>query len=683
MDRCFCPPRFLIGAAASFVFAFAAVGQSPTPTPADGNERFAVKGSTEIGARWVDVDGNENKFRSDLNYKRGFRVFDSSFSIEDTSSSRLKAFDSLTLMSSGWGADPNGFVRASMERTGFYRFDTNVRRIVYFNNLNTHAIGNDLRNLHNANRRRNFGDFDLTLLPQNPNYRFRVGYTYNLADGTGSTSTRISRGDVFPVYQDLDYKAHDLRLGADGKVLGFNLSGTYGFRSFKDRTRYSLTDDPGDVITNNFRIETLTRFHPIDGGTHFGVFSLQRTFAEVVDLTARVTHSSTSDDFTFNETMVFRNATNVQVTETFDVVGGSKRLQTRTDLGLTWRVTSKFRISNVFNFDGFNINGGNTYQNVVVPGTTTLQLNYTTTRYRRYSNTLEGDFQIDRRFGFNLGWRYTNRSVALGIATVPFGTPVPPIVPEEAENNTHTFIAGTKFKPTNNWTVYADVEAGKADNVFTRLANYEFANFRVRSRTHFDKVAFNVSAITKDNDNPGQSVAAPSSAFVTQIRSRIFSGSVDWDPIREVSISAGYDYHWLTSEVSVLIPLGGPATPGLSQYFVRDNYFFVDGRLHPHRRVSIFGSFRWNKDTGAGTRLVPPLASPLILSAYPMSFKTPEVRGTVRMNRYLDWSVGYQYFGYSEETPQQIQYGITPQNYRAHLPYVSLRIYLGRSAMDR
>ncbi|HMS08736.1 MAG TPA: hypothetical protein PKE66_04590 [Pyrinomonadaceae bacterium] len=49
----------------------------------------------------------------------------------------------------------------------------------------------------------------------------------------------------------------------------------------------------------------------------------------------------------------------------------------------------------------------------------------------------------------------------------------------------------------------------------------------------------------------------------------------------------------------------------------------------------------------------------------------------------MDWSVGYQYFDYSELTPQQVQYGIAPQNYNAHLPYVSLRIYLGRAAMDR
>ena len=678
-ELCCRPAMSLSIFVALIAFAFSATAQSPTPTPDD---RFTIKGSTEIGARWVDVDGSENKFRSDFNYKRGFRVFDSGLTIEDTSKSGSKAFDALTILGSGWGADPNGYFRANMERDGYYRFDANVRRVVYFNNVNNHAVGNDLRNLHNSDRRRNFGDLDLTLLPQNPNIRFRVGYSFNFADGTGSTSTRISRGDVFPAFQDVDYTANDFRVGADGKVLGFNLSGTYGYRSFKDRTRFFVNNDPGDVTTNTVRINSMERTYPIDGETHFGVFSLNRTFAKVFDVTAKVTHAAVATDFTFDEVVNYFNSTNVNVIDTYNAVGDSKRLQTRADLGFTWRIADKFLVSNTFNFDGFNINGGNIYQFVGVRGWTTRQLNYTATRYRRYTNTLEGDYQVNNRFGFNIGWRYTHREVALGISTVNFGTSIPAIVPEEAENSTHSVIFGTKFKPTSNWTVFADVEAGKADNVFTRLANYEFANFRVRSRTHFNKFAVNFSFITKDNDNPGQSVTAPTASFVTEVRSRIFSSSVDWNPIDEVSITGGYDYHWLTSEVSVLIPLGGPATAGLSQYFVRDNYFFIDGSFRPHPRVGIFGSFRWNKDNGANVA-IPPLGSSLIFSEYPIDLKMPEVRGTFRLNRYMDWSVGYQYFDYSELTPQQVQYGIAPQNYNAHLPYVSLRIYLGRAAMDR
>ncbi len=679
-ELCCRPVMSLSVFAALIVFALSAIAQSPTPTPED---RFTVKGSAEIGARWVEVNGSENKYRSDLNYKRGFRVFDSGVTIEDTSESGSKVFDSLMFTGSGWGADPNGYFRANMERDGYYRFDANIRRAVYFNNLNTHAVGNDRRNLHNADRRRNFGDFDLTLLPQNPNIRFRVGYSFNFADGTGSTSTRISRGDVFPAFQDVDYRADDFRVGADGKVLGFNFSGTYGYRSFRDRTRFFVNNDPGDVTSNTIRIDSMERTYPIDGDTNFGVFSVQRTFAKVFDVTAKVSYAAVATDFTFDEVLNYRNSTNVAVVDTYNAFGDSKRLQTRADLGVTWRIAEKFRLSNTFNYDGFNINGGNVFQLISVPGTTTHQVNYTVTRYRRYTNLLEGDYQVNNRVGFNVGWRYTHREVALGIATVNFGTPIPTLDPEDAENSTHTFIAGTKLKPTSNWTIFADVEAGKADNVFTRLANYEFANFRVRSRAHFDKFAVNLSFITKDNDNPGQSISAPTTLFVTNVRSRIFSSSVDWNPINEVSVSGGYDYHWLTSEVSVLIPLGGPATAGLSQFFVRDNYFFVDVHARPHKRITFFGSYRWNKDRGHDDLALPPLTSPIIIGSYPIDFKMPEFKATIRVNRYIDWNIGYQYYDYKENPPQTTIYGLASQNYSAHMPYTSVRIYLGRTAGDR
>ncbi|MDI1243453.1 MAG: hypothetical protein PSX80_16185 [bacterium] len=680
-------------AAATCIFAGSSLGQTPTPSPGS-DDRYTVKASTEIGGRWVDVYGNENKFRSDLNYKNGFRVFDSSILIEDNGdASDFKVFDSALIMASGWGSDPSGFVRANMERTGLYRFDATVRRSTYFNFLNNHAIGNDKRNLHNADRRRNFGDLDLILLPENRNIRFRFGYSYNFADGAGSTSTRISRGDVFPVYLDVNSSAQDLRLGADGSFLGFNMSGTYGRRLFRDRTHFSITSgDVGDVPTNANVIFSQDRRDPVNGETNFGIFSVQRTFAERFDFTAKIIHSATETSGRLQEYVLYRHPTNNQIIrDEYNVPWDATRPQTRADVGMTWRITDKFRLSNTFTYDGFNINGGNLYTLTPFPGNPTRQFSYAVTRYRRYTNLLEGDYQFNDRVGVNLGWRYTHRQVRLEhLFDQNIAVPSAAVVPDEEENSTNTIIAGTRFKPMKNWSIFADIEAGKADNVFTRLANYEFLNYRIRSRTHFDKFSINASFISKDNDNPGQlepATGAPAvaPAFITEVRSRIFSSSIDWNPIDKISLSGGYDYHWLTSEVSVLIPLGAPTglTPGLSQYFVRDNYFFIDAHVRPIKNVTLFGSYRWNKDQGYGDRPIPALTSNLILGGYPTDFKTPEFRATIRLSKYIDWNIGYQYYDYQENPVQNIVYGIPFQNYSAHMPYTSVRIYLGKGSIDR
>ncbi len=65
----------------------------PSPSPATESEHYAtnaaaaddnlgnynVVSSLEIGVRGLSVSGSDNKYRSDLNYSPGVRLFDSSF----------------------------------------------------------------------------------------------------------------------------------------------------------------------------------------------------------------------------------------------------------------------------------------------------------------------------------------------------------------------------------------------------------------------------------------------------------------------------------------------------------------------------------------------------------------------------------------------------------------------------
>src|ERR1043166_3751837 len=81
------------------IFAIARAQQptpspSPSPakfdykeTPAETGEKagdFTVISSLEFGYRGLRVDGDLNKYQSDLNYKAGPRVFDSSFLLKST-----------------------------------------------------------------------------------------------------------------------------------------------------------------------------------------------------------------------------------------------------------------------------------------------------------------------------------------------------------------------------------------------------------------------------------------------------------------------------------------------------------------------------------------------------------------------------------------------------------------------
>lgn len=674
--------RMLSVGVAAATISLTTFAQSPSPSP-ESDGRYSVKASTEIGGRWVDVNGNENKFRSDLNFKNGFRVFDSSIVIEDNGGpSDYKPFDSALIMASGWGSDPSGFVRANLERTGLYRFDANVRRVGFFNNLNNHATADTKINYHNYNTHRNFGDFDLTVLPENRRIRFRFGASYNISKGPFTFTSRQS--NAFQINGEASTKAYDLRAGADGSLAGFNLSGTYGYRSFSDDTTFAWDglQEGSNVDTYDFLF--FRRGFPVDGETHFGQLSVQRTFAEKFDFTARVLHSMTTNRFRGDEpSRFYYNSTTVITTENLNLLGDNSRPQTRADLGITWRITDKFRLSNTFTYDGFNLNGGNLYLlESTRSGATRRQNNYTTTRYRRYMNLVEGDYQFNDRVGVNVGYRYTQREFSLAFSQLNLLTTpaVLTVSSEDGENTTNTIIAGTRIKPMKNWAIYGDIEKGKADNVFTRAGNADFTNFRIRSLMRFDKVSANVSYIHKDSDIPTDTTTGPVPR-ITNSASRTFSATVDWYPIDKVNLSGGYNYLHLTSQATV--NFATPLANALSEYFVRDNYFFIDASVRPHKRVSFFGSYRWNKDRAFGGRAIPGPNDAYVLGGYPFDFKTPEVKATVRLNKYIDWNVGYQYYDYKEEPEQNIRWGLPFQDYSAHMPYMSVRIYLGKGAGDR
>lgn len=682
--------RLFVGRLAAISLALAASlaisGQTPSPTPTPNPDvtwnGYTVTATSEVGFRWQSVSGSQSKYRSDLNYKQGFRLFDSNILLE-SESGKGKYFDSLLVSSSGWGSDPTGFTRVNVEKAGIYKFNATVRRIVYFNDLVNHAL-----NEHNRNTSHYLGDFDMVLRPQDEKFRVKLGASFSDSSGSGGYTTR-AYSDEFPIISDLKSQSQDFRAGVEGKLWGFDYGLTQGFRLFKDHGRYTtIAPNPGNNPVGTAALATFTRDYPVTGNGYYTQFNAHRTFADAFDFTARLIYSSTSTTSQMSETITGRdNTNNIVDLDRFSISGNAKRPQTRGDLGFTWMATKKFRISNTFSFDTFAVNGGNAFEELLVrrnaggtplANTLTQTAGYRVNDYRRIVNTLEADYQVNDRIAFHVGYRFTHRNVEvagfdLTRTSAPSATN-PVLISEEEANSTNTLLAGMKIKPLKNWVIFWDVEHGSADNVFTRVENYHFTNIRARTRFTIDKFSLNASVITKDNDNPSKPTDIQPLAFDTSVNNRFYSGSLDWDPVRQLSISAGYTYHHLTSLTPIVVPVAGVYKLGFSEFFMRDRYAFIDVAARPIDRLSFFASYRLSRDKGQGN-----LSSTVvqnIITSYPMQFATPEFRMAVRLTRNIDWNLGYQYYDYRDtQTPQQ--------NYRAHLPFTSLRFYWGKNALDR
>ena len=710
---------------------------------------YTITSSIELGARGQRVRGDTNKFKSDLNYSAGVRLFDSSFLMR-SKDGKGGLFDTLLVTSSGWGADPNGQLRIQAEKPKWYRFEGSYRRFKYFRFLNNIDNPNYLftpaqfavppnpaTGYHGYNTTTQLGDFDLTILPKNRTIRFNVGYSPERYNGPAFTTYHYA-GTEFLLLSTLNSRANDFRVGADGTVGPIDFSFLQGFRRFRDD---SFIDQGRGINTNPTaaQITTFNRQEPTRGSVDYTQFSVHSLVAKKLDVTARITHSSATSNSTFLENATGVNF-NPRVTgwpptppaatpnrtnlAQYNIPSNAKRPSTLFDLGVTFLATSKFRVSNTFRVEDFEIDGVATFNdffsisrpNPNPTRTDTIAFNNLAvdkrTKYRKYQDTIEGDYQFNPRYSIHFGYRYGNRRIEQVLSGFALNSNSPTLLTPEDEvqtNHTNAFFGGFKARPIKNWTIYFDAEHGTADNVFTRIGNYNYTNVRAKSRYAPNrKVSFNFAVITKDNANPSEIAGISLNDFGVDVKSRTFTSAIDWAATQKLSLSMGYNYNWVNSDAIIQYyyqtgtPLAAVYHPfGHTLYFVRNNFFYLNLIAQLCPRVSLYASYRVNQDDGQGSRLSDPTGGTVIaggvippggttpfnpsvnggtlINSYPMNYQSPEARLSIKINRRLDWNLGYQYYSYNESSLiNNFPASPRPQNYHAHLPYTSLRFYFGR-----
>jgi hypothetical protein len=719
------------------LFAGVLIAQTPSPSPSakkspetppatspsgDDAGDYTVTGSIEVGYRGLHVAGDINKFQSDLNYKAGARLFDSTFLMR-VQEGKASVFDNVLVTSTGWGADPNGHVRLTVEKSKWYRFDANYRRLKYFRFVNnfvnpnwvfsptTFSVApNAITGEHGYDTHTSMGDFDLTLLPKNEKIRFNIGFSPERYGGPAFTNYHVG-GNEFNLLSNLKSRANDFRIGADGKLGPIDFSVLQGFRVFRDDSFISLGPTRG--INLNPAVASFTSFNrqePAHGDVVFTRMSAHTTVAKKLDITARLVHSNATSNFVFNETFAGTNfnprvtgwpptppaaTPNILNLGQYKIFGNTKRPNTLVDFGVTLLATQKLRLSNTFRVETFEINGTGLFSDFfsITRGTRTDTVGFNNldvtriTKYRKYQNTIEGDYQFNNRYSMHLGYRYGSRHIEESFDGFNFGsngslTPPNARTSEEfsEDNHTHALLAGFKARLAKNWTTYFDAEHGTADNVFTRIGNYNYTNIRAKSRYAPNrKLSFNLAVITKNNANPTEIAGNSFQKFGVDFKSRIFSSTLDWTPSPRIAFSGGYNYNWVNSDSVIdfaYLSSTNSAIRGHALYFVRNNFFYVDSTARLHPRVTLFTAYRISKDNGQGSRLENPTGGALatLISSYPMSFQSPEARFAFRVHRRLDWNLGYQYYNYRESPLISVR----PQNYHSHQPYTSLRLYIGR-----
>lgn len=215
------------------------------PTGASGQ---AIPIELEIGYRFVDVDGNDDMYRSQINDREGILLRSFTFATGTVGGSFV---DSLRVDAFDLGAGPAGRFRLEAGKTGLYRLRVDYRRMEFFSALP--AFANPLLDRgiipgqHTYDRTRNLLDAEIEILP-NATFSPIVGYSLNRYEGPARTTYDVG-GDEFRLASDLEDTEQEARIGVAFRTE--NISGriVQGWRQFKETERLTLA--PGEGAGNN------------------------------------------------------------------------------------------------------------------------------------------------------------------------------------------------------------------------------------------------------------------------------------------------------------------------------------------------------------------------------------------------------------------------------------------------
>lgn len=243
--------RFLALALPLLAFALTARAQETTPPEETTPARESIPYDLEVGFRTLQISGNEDMYRTQINEESGLLLRSFTLLTTDLGGGTSKLFDRFRVDARELGVGPAGSLRVEADKTDVYRFRLGYRRSNAFSALPAFAnplLGQGIiPGQHTYDRTRNTLDADLDLFPRRRLTPF-VGFSFHRLSGPGTTTYALG-GDEFRLSQDLEESEQEIRLGTGFKFAWLYGSATQGWR----RTRGSelLTLDATDGGGNN------------------------------------------------------------------------------------------------------------------------------------------------------------------------------------------------------------------------------------------------------------------------------------------------------------------------------------------------------------------------------------------------------------------------------------------------
>ena len=643
--------------------------ESTAPARGENAGAYNVVQSWELGYRYATVGGDDGKYRSDVNYHDGVRLL-SSYLTVNSRDGHGRWFDEIVLTTQGLGNDPYESATLRVQKNRLYRYDLLWRSNDYFNPGLTVANGE-----HLMDTTYRWQDHEVTLFPQSW-FRVRAGYARTSQDGPALTTAQEfdSRGDVFPIFRDLNEQYNEYRVGMDVTLKGFRLTILRRWEYFQEDTTDALTATllgstvPFSIAPDTSTLTGFQRSQPTRGNTAgwLGNLYAERKWIAV---NGRFTYAGGRGNFIQNESVLgvdrFGTSQNRQVV----ITGNGDRPATTGDLNVTLLPQSRLSIVNATSVSNTNITGNNAYTQFDNATLSAQTLNFQFLGIRLITNATDVRYRFSRWIDAFAGFRYSDRLIRSTVdSTVP-GQPFAGISAEQT-NHLKAGVAGVNLLLVKDLRIHVEGEVGTNDNPFTpvSLRNYH----AIRSRVQYRRKTYSLGGGDQENYNNNSIMV---SAYSSHARN--YSGEASWSAKPWLALDASYSKLHLDTVGGLAFFAGSPLSRLVSGeesvYISNIHAANLSARIPVTKRADLYIGYNITKDTGDGRSALiqQPTAIAQVfynVQTFPLTYQTPLARVSLRITPKLRYNIGYQYYGYHEA------FGILSQiqNYRAHTGYTSL-----------
>jgi len=441
--------------------------------------------------------------------------------------------------------------------------------------------------------------------------------------------------------------------------------------------------------------------------------TFQSSYIKRVDISGRINYSNSTSDLSPNNFEAFNGLITRSRERSFLETGPAKarRDSLNGDLGVTIFITDWMRFVDTFRYTQFRIPGvwnhfeagffgatlltnPNVFNPATCPGTPATCPQHSASSgpdvisedvnrflgQRGPTNTVEMEFDITKRFGTRVGYRYANRTInqstwgfatdtfyptlpnrglcagqplVAGVCTVQLfnGAVITPTTDFSADSDKfditeHSLLAGLWARPVQWWRTSFDYERFFADNIFTRISPRDRALYRIRSTAKPKNwMVISGSLYWLEQKQPQDDVQ-------NRQHNRVASGSMMLSPNDIWSLSLDYNYQNIFSTtnicfVSTPVPpntptCGAPYFTAPSIYDSTGHFVSAQVMMRPIKPLHLAWGYTLSSVDGKSLLLNPNAPPGPLRSNYHLPTASVAYDFTKRWTGHVDWNF-YQY----------------------------------------